>query len=243
MVMSFVHGCPADLTWFEPSGLDTLEEWRVKILESLAGAMSQLQELEFNHGALLSLGLWDLWNKGLWRVLKVEEFGSFTSSQAYLQYCLASRPDGEIYRNPSINAGAQKILDMAISCLPHFTTDESADATFVVGLPDFNWQNIMTDDAGNVTSIVDWDNVQTKTGRLWYSTIPRWIATDWNPALYRLSTYPLLEHSLERLGHYQEFYRRKMEEVLQTVDSKVFTEIADLRCRFSRGYGFHHPCP
>ncbi|KMU72499.1 hypothetical protein CISG_09452 [Coccidioides immitis RMSCC 3703] len=132
---------------------------------------------------------------------------------------------------------------MAISCLPHFTTDESADATFVVGLPDFNWQNIMTDDAGNVTSIVDWDNVQTKTGRLWYSTIPRWIATDWNPALYRLSTYPLLEHSLERLGHYQEFYRRKMEEVLQTVDSKVFTEIADLRCRFSRGYGFHHPCP
>ncbi|QVM11946.1 hypothetical protein D8B26_006584 [Coccidioides posadasii str. Silveira] len=202
MALSFVHGCPADLTWFEPSGLDALEEWRVKILESLAGAMSQLQGLEFSHvGSLFPTGnalirgpcyRWDygtFGTKDYGRVLKVEDFGSFTSSQAYLQYCLASRPDGEIYRNPSINAGAQKILDMAISCLPHFTTEESADATFVVGLPDFNWQNIMTDGAGNVTSIEDWDNVQTKTGRLWYLTIPRLIATDWNPALYRLSTY------------------------------------------------------
>ncbi|KAK3329701.1 hypothetical protein B0H66DRAFT_35093 [Apodospora peruviana] len=67
-----------------------------------------------------------------------------------------------------------------LSLLQESTTQEG----FVLAVPDFDSQNIMTDDQGNLTGLIDRDFVQTMPRCLGYSRYPGWITRDWNPLMF-----------------------------------------------------------
>lgn len=74
-----------------------------------------------------------------------------------------------------------ELLRLAIDSIP-----DSFDANghFVLGHPDFNYQNIFVDDEGIVTNIIDWDGVHTLPCTLGFARYPSWITRDWDPIRY-----------------------------------------------------------
>lgn len=55
---------------------------------------------------------------------------------------------------------------------------------FVLALPDLDSQNIMVDEEGTVTGIVDWDLCHTVPSFVGYARYPGWITRDWDLSMY-----------------------------------------------------------
>ena len=168
--------------------------------------------------------------------LTVEMSGPFLTSQDYLQYCLDHHRDVED-RHP-LSVGARKLTGTMIRHLP---SPRKARETFVMVPPDFDSQNIMIDERGNLTGIIDWDNVRTEPSFLGYSRFPGWITRDWDPLMYN---YPETkrENSPEELKRYRSRYNRQITRQLNgrgdsplTVKSHIFEAVAisalDSTCR------------
>jgi len=67
------------------------------------------------------------------------------------------------------------------SSLPITEAEEhsSSAETFFLVPPDFDWQNILVDRKGNVTAIIDWDNVKTKHRFQGWISMPGFLRRDW----------------------------------------------------------------
>ena len=230
IAISFVSGRSVSSTWFDDTGPVPLEERRLNTLDTLARAMSQLQKFQFPMiGSLESedgipesrtkIGPCYRWDEGIFgdenygMNLQVDEFGPFQTSKSYLRH------HARHYSNPTkksqLATGSRALLDLIISALPSSTERASSNReTFVLSLPDFDSQNVMVDDQGNLTGLIDWDNVQTVPGFLGYASFPGWITRDWDPIIY---SYPInkdRENSPEELKRYRQRYNSKMQELL-----------------------------
>jgi len=236
IVMSFIDGSTVMSMWFDKTGPTPLEERRLRTLDTVAQAMSQLQKfqfdrigsLQFNNGKdSIEIGPCYKWDDGqivdenYGKKISMKQFGPFNTSQSYLEYFVkhnerTGRPDPD-----EIRIGTQELLAMMIPCLPcprkHFLAREK----FVLSLPDFNPQNIMIDERGNLTGIIDWENVQTVPRFLGYSSFPSWITRDWDPLMYDLKSDT--ENSPEELNKYRRWYNRRMKKLLNGNGDSVFT--------------------
>lgn len=192
-----------------------------KDLDTLAQALSQLQKFKFDKiGSLefddnnevarssVMIGPCYGWNEGVLgdddygRNPQVGEFGPFNSSKSYLQYCMNHHRDPS--RRSPLAIGPLMILDRMISsCLPSSSAkgriSANQEETFVLSLPDFDSQNTMIDERGNLTGIIDWDNVETVPRFLGYSSFPGWITRDWDPLIYYYPENKESENSPEEL--------------------------------------------
>jgi len=151
------------------------------------------------------------------RKLAVNAFGPFTTSQSYLQHYLDHCGNPK-KRHPR-GVGARKLLAMMIPYLP---SPRNGHETFVLSLPDFDSQNIMIDERGDLTGIIDWDNVQAVPSFLGYSRFPGWITRDWDPLMYG---YPHTEteNSPDELNRYRRRYDSQMKRLLNRGDDSRFT--------------------
>ena len=144
----------------------------MKVLRRLAELMSQLHTLHFDKIGSLVLGAdgtslkvdamvdmnhsWDMISQGeIWPSASL--IGPFGSTKEYLLSMLydpEELPEVQRYTKADI-----AILRQAIDSIP-----KSLDTpqTFSLGHPDFNYQNILTDDEGEITGIIDWDSVRTR---------------------------------------------------------------------------------
>lgn len=61
-----------------------------------------------------------------------------------------------------------KVLEAIVNCLP--TLDSPPG--FVVCLPDFDSQNVLVDDQGTITGLIDWDLAQTMPRFVGYARYP-----------------------------------------------------------------------
>jgi aminoglycoside phosphotransferase (APT) family kinase protein len=235
ILMSFIPGFTVGSLWFDQTGPTPLEERRLRTLDSVAKAMAQLQKFRFDKiGALQShpgpsadiatVGPCFRWDENVVNDdngrevnIQVDEFGPFETSKSYLRHCLDHHV--KKYDTPSPR-GCRTLVEMMIEHLP--TTKNSAKETFVLSLPDFDAQNIMIDEQGNLTGIIDWDNVQTMPRFLGYSSFPGWITRDWDPMMY----YPELtdrENSPEELKRYRARYKDTMGKMLRGGGDSIFT--------------------
>lgn len=234
IVMSFIPGCTVASKWFDNTAPTDLEERRLRTLETVAEAMSQRQKFRFEKigslqfsdataGGEIGIGPCYEYDEGVFgnedyeQKLAVDAFGPFTTSQSYLQYHLNHR--GNPQKRHPFGVGAQKLVAMMIPYLPR---PRNGHETFVLALPDFDSQNIMIDERGNFTGIVDWGNVQAVPAFLGYSRFPGWITRDWDPLMYG---YPHIEteDSPEELRRYRRWYASRMKQLLNGRGESRFT--------------------
>lgn len=177
-----------------------LAERRLNTLDTLARAMSQLQMFQFPMigslesedgipGSRIKFGPCYRWNEGIFgdenygMNLQVDEFGPFESSKSYLRH--HARHSSDPTKKSPLATGSRVFLDMIISALPSSTERPSSNReAFVLSLPDFDSQNVMVDEQGNLTGLIDWDNVQTVPRFLGISSFPGWITREWDPIIY-----------------------------------------------------------
>lgn len=96
-----------------------------------------------------------------------------------------------------------KIMNAVLPNLP------SRDG-FVISLRDFGSQNIMVDDQGNVTGLIDWDLAQTMPRHVGYARYPGWITRDWDPLMYGWPKMTDTEDSPGTLDAYRAHYNKEL---------------------------------
>lgn len=181
IAMSYISRRTVSRLWFGDSGNTPLEERRRSILKQLARAMSQLNRLYFDkieslisssQGSGHDLGPCYEWDEGKHGTISVASSGPFLITISFLKRSWARTNDKSPYA-----VGAAKLLEEMLPHLPH-------SSEYVLALPDFDSQNVMVDEEGDITGLIDWDNVQTVPGFIGCLQYPGCITRDWEPLMY-----------------------------------------------------------
>jgi aminoglycoside phosphotransferase (APT) family kinase protein len=104
--------------------------------------------------------------------------------------------------HPDVFRGINTVLHDTIQLCEAFSTsraDPSATKqpeSFVLSHNDLDLQNILVDDDGNVTGILDWDGFSIVPRCIGYATFPLFLRKDWLPQ-YSLGAHPFISLALE----------------------------------------------
>ncbi|POR36282.1 Uncharacterized protein TPAR_03534 [Tolypocladium paradoxum] len=182
--MSFVPGRAVSKAWFDDSNTMPREELRLAILTSLSQTMARFSHLTFDKiGSVMEDkdGLTFIdpsydWHENHDGSLQVRASGPFDSVSAYLKdhFDVASNAEESVW-----DKGEAKVMDVAMHCL----LNRDSRHGFVLCPPDFDSQNVIVDDEGNVTGLIDWDLAQTMPRCVGYARYPGWITRDWDPLM------------------------------------------------------------
>ncbi|OOG01128.1 hypothetical protein ASPCADRAFT_38697 [Aspergillus carbonarius ITEM 5010] len=209
IVESFIQGTSVADAWFDASGPMSLDEKRLRILDSVAEAMAQLRGFYFEKIGTVG------------KDIRYAEYGSYGSTAEFLRDRLAVT-FGEGVGDNAYHTGCRIFLDMMISCMPLSTRRRTDDReTFVLAVPQFESKNIRVDEQCNVTGIIDWDGAHTMPRFLGYAVFPGWITRDLDPVGYEWP-YDTREDSPEQLKRYRLLYNRKMQGLLRGVGDARF---------------------
>ncbi|KAF8309858.1 kinase-like domain-containing protein [Amanita rubescens] len=110
--------------------------------------------------------------------LEFDQIGCLDWDEASGTHHIVPFPDSRRISDSSILA----ILQLFLSALPDMTLD---GPPFTLCPPDFNSQNVLLDDDGIVTGIIDWDGVRTLPRQGGAAAYPTWLTEDWVPLSYR----------------------------------------------------------
>lgn len=210
IAMSYISGRTVSSLWFDATGHIPVEDRRRNILKQLARAMSQLNKLHFPKiGSLVSsfrdsvhdLGPCYEWDEAEDGTISVASSGPFLTTTSFLRKFWAPTNANSQYA-----IGAAKVLEEMLPLLPH-------SSEYVLALPDFDSQNVMADEEGNITGLIDWDNVQTVPGFIGCLRYPGWITRDWDPLMYGWPQDG--ENSPDELQEYREYYLYEMKQALE----------------------------
>ncbi|KAI1180851.1 kinase-like domain-containing protein [Nemania sp. FL0916] len=216
LCMSFLPGKQASGLWFNYSGTLTLDEFRLNLLTSLARAMAQLSCFSFDQlGSIMKSGPDSVvigpnygWEDNEDGSMQATASGPYDSTSALLR----DNPIGGYGENEHIwTRATNKTLEVLLDCLPIHDSPSS----FVLCHPDLNYQNILVDDQGTVTGLIDWDRVQTQPRFMGYIIYPSWITRDWDPLWYAWPTLSDREDSPETLERYRAHYTSELGKALE----------------------------
>ncbi|KAF2090955.1 hypothetical protein K490DRAFT_62286 [Saccharata proteae CBS 121410] len=237
IAMSFMKGRGAAEVW-QNQGPDK-EQKRQTLLKSLAKAISELRVLEFNgmgglqfptdDTALPSIGPVYFANFG--NTTRDAEFfkcqeefvgdgpfdNSVSSARKEIQRWLAAGE--EDYKNHELtdeeyheSLGMFKYFSMMIDLLPGPSDEPGvAPETFVLVPPDYDLQNLLADDNGNITAILDWDRVETVPRYYGWARTPDFLQADWEAQYYWPHVNGLTESPLA-MDRYRADFARYMGE-------------------------------
>ncbi|PGH15954.1 hypothetical protein AJ79_02121 [Helicocarpus griseus UAMH5409] len=219
IVMSPIPGETVASKWFSGHESIPIEEFRWRILDSVAEAVSELQKFRFDEiGSLQINGETEITTSNLLDVSigPCHSYDEGIFGQMDYRRKLEISPKNPLH---SADKDAKILVDQLISCLPQSTRSDpsntpspqhAGEETFVLTLPDFGPQNIMIDNTGAVTGIIDWDNTTTVPRFLGFISYPSWIASDWDPARYTYPDDTKNENSPEELRGYRRFYHERL---------------------------------
>jgi hypothetical protein len=97
--------------------------------------------------------------------------GPFDNAHSFLSFLLSTRR--RIADSPML-----AVLQLFLSALPDNTLD---GPPFVLCHPDFDSQNVLVDEDGVITGIIDWDNVYIGPRQGAAAAYPSWLTVDWDP--------------------------------------------------------------
>jgi aminoglycoside phosphotransferase (APT) family kinase protein len=207
------------------------EMMRCNILRSLANTMVDLQNIEFDkigmpdftatldHGEKPVITHSYQWVEDTAKNNdQLIPYGPFDSSEEFMASKIeekwSSLPDSDVeddIRTQNMLLGVRKILNIIyantiISCSVKPHQNSWDEETFVLRHPDLDLQNILVDDAGNVTGIIDWEGCFVVPRCAGYSCLPEFLRRDWTSS-FSLSDSP---HMTFLLNHYRRIYADAM---------------------------------
>jgi serine/threonine protein kinase len=160
--------------------------------------------------------------------------GPFKTSRAFLEAGLNNVVDTAVIEGYDHDdqgvlslKGARKLFEMLLDLAPFDVPrmspfseplDEEEDQTpdsptkyFVLRHDDLDLQNIIVDEDGNVTSIIDWDGCMTVPRCVGYTSLPTFLRRDWLPN-YTMANRPYMTWAIKR---YRDIYTGAMAEALE----------------------------
>ena len=175
-----------------------------------------------------------IWSSLLSLYGQTKQVGPFDSSRSYMLHEF-SPPKIDPY---GWGCAAYQVNSIVLSHLPKSSHDpfseddpetatETENETFVLCHPDFNSQNILIDEKGNLTGLIDWDDVQTYPRFLGYCRYPSFLTPDWDPLMYGYPGCPRYL-SPEELVRYRQIYSDKMIQMLDREGNAIFAEKSHL---------------
>ncbi|OQD68803.1 hypothetical protein PENDEC_c030G04885 [Penicillium decumbens] len=217
IMMTFLSGIPLYDVWFghrlNGASPDTTHLRRIRALESIASAMVQLDRFSFRIGGRLLFGsdgnLSDIGpmrrvdHKAMldrWFVHKDPdddpiyiEYAASSDPKAYYTLMLDLHPE----QNP-VPKGLAMLLRQLISWIP----EPSRMDPFVLAHPDFDIQNFIVSEEGELRGLIDWDGVAAVPRTLGNERYPGWLTRDWDPAMYGYKES--MEHGVEPEGVWED---------------------------------------
>jgi hypothetical protein len=233
IIMTFISGTPLYDIWFgnhlKGVSQNTTRVRRTRALESIASAMVQLDRFSFrNGGRLLFASNGSLSGVGPTRRLDEKAMldrwflhNDPDDSPIYVECPVSSDPkayytfmlDKHVEHNP-VSKGVARLLRQLISWVP----DPSETDPFVLAHPNFDIQNFIVSEEGELMGIIDWDGVAAMPRTIGNERYPGWLTRDWDPAMYGykesmdqgVEPEGVWEDSPECLAHYRGVYDRIM---------------------------------
>lgn len=165
---TFIEGVPLSDRW---TSQFSDEGTRMQILRSLAELMLQLHALQFdkieslvfeNDDASPCVDAMVQMKGDIDKMFNREEVwpmaslaNPFESTKAYLLAKI------NVQKAVTERAAQWNNAELSLLCLAIDSIPQPLDTpqTFSLGHPDFNYQNIFTNDAGDITGLIDWDGV------------------------------------------------------------------------------------
>ncbi|KAK4219502.1 hypothetical protein QBC37DRAFT_410181 [Rhypophila decipiens] len=220
--MRFLPGLKVSEVWKEAS-----EDVRLKILTSVAQSMAQLKELRAHQiGSLQMDDKWHVTTGPCYHYKQqedgststIESGGPFDTIKSYLLHYFQwpKNTAGELDKGPEARA-AISVISMALQKfhLHHHEKEPSEKFMFGLAPPGFDSQNIMVDDQGNLTGVLDWDLVRVLPRCVGYIRYPGWITRDWNPLASDSENWPDADElEREELERYRKHYNQALGDAL-----------------------------
>ena len=100
--------------------------------------------------------------------------GPFDTAHSYLTSLLSNKGHTSTFPVPAL-------FQLFISTLPDRTLD---GPPFVLFHPDFDSQNVLVDDDGTITGIINWENVYIGPRQGAAAAYPMWLSVDWDPSFH-----------------------------------------------------------
>ncbi|KAJ9606860.1 hypothetical protein H2200_008870 [Cladophialophora chaetospira] len=183
-LMSYVEGKMLFDFWHHPT---TTGDQKLTTLTSIAKYMADLSKLKYSDMGMLYFDH----GEAQARVGPViETFRRFRGDRMgtpelqprcnSIKAPLSEWLENQKYRTKRVEC-QRSIFRAAIDSIPDFM--QSKDQ-YTACFPDFDWQNIMVNDNGEITAFIDWDDVEIKPISCGAGRYPNWLTRDWQPATY-----------------------------------------------------------
>lgn len=201
--------------------LPAVEKKRINFLRSLAQVMAEIGKISFE---TIGMPICSMDESVPPEIGPFYQWGHSAGDGAYKRDAFASTQDYVRARPNSLRMsealmvtsskaqnyilGARTLLDMIFS-QPVFNPERNRE-TFTLQHADLDLQNILVDDEGNVTGIIDWDKCLSVPRCVGAASAPLFLQKDWMPAcLNNLDTAPHLGFTTHR---YRQIYAAALAE-------------------------------
>ncbi len=196
ILMTCIDGTGARQVWNADEGLVPKEARRQNILKGIAQAMSGLRHLKYSKSGSFWFDEENLQAEpviGESLHLRVEGYvinrrfeaaGPYSSTRDKVNADLHRLLKDERFPEDCQNSSTKGVLELyrlvAAAFLDATEVPDSAEE-FVLMHEDFDIQNMVVDDSGNLTGILDWDGLSSQPRQVGWSMVPYWIQGDWAP--------------------------------------------------------------
>lgn len=174
----------------------------MNFLRSLAACMAKLQTLEFDCAGTLNfdddaetptIGPTFHWKdtdemvrlsiQDLSTPKSIERIPVHQTSKSYFMDPLNKDWPHREDISGQINNGRRFIMQTMLSNPPFSQSEKAGDRkeTFVLRHDDLDFQNILCDEKGNVTGIIDWDKCRAAPRCIGFASLPAFLVKDWAP--------------------------------------------------------------
>ncbi|KAG9205469.1 hypothetical protein G6514_008111 [Epicoccum nigrum] len=196
------------------------EKKRINFLRSMERAMTEIQRLSFDKIGMpeiseegtISVGPSYTWNDEE-DPDEATERPAFSTTRMYAAVSLATNFGVDLNRGPETtyrhSSGIRHILSIVFS-QPVFEESLSGRETFTIHHNDLDLQNILVDEEGNGTGIIDWDKAFAAPRCIGASAVPIFLRSDWHPRYTR--QLDLTPHMAWNEHYYREIYAAAMVE-------------------------------
>lgn len=195
VLMDCVSGVGARQVWNAEDGTVPKETRRQNILRSLAHAIAGLRVLEyptcgslwFREDSYLNPLVQESWNLRVEGYVIKREFEvvkTHNSTRSKVAADLQALLDVVVYPEDyryHLTKGVFELYQVIVDAFLKAAEVPEVDEKFAVMHTDFDIQNLMVDEHGNLTGILDWDGVCTQPKQAAWSMVPFWLQNDWSP--------------------------------------------------------------